>query len=54
MSKNHAEITTRIRVGEYVVDEERITGRRGSTDETRVVAIYHVAAGMIDHVRLIR
>ena len=49
-----AEITTRVRVGEYVVDEERITGRRGSTEEIRVVAIYHVAAGVIDHVRLIR
>jgi hypothetical protein len=49
-----AEIATRIRVGEYVVDEERIIGRRGSTEETRVVAIYHVAAGVIDHVRLIR
>ncbi len=50
----HAEIATRICVGEYVVDEERIKGRRGSTEEIRVVAVYHVAAGVIDHVRLIR
>jgi len=49
-----AEIATRICVGEYVVDEERIKGRRGSTEEIRVVAVYHVAAGVIDHVRLIR
>jgi hypothetical protein len=49
-----AEIATRICVGEYVIDKERITGRRGSGDELRVVAIYHVANGMIDRVRLIR
>jgi hypothetical protein len=49
-----AEIATRICVGEYVVDEERIMGRRGSAEEIRVVAIYHVATGVIDHVRLIR
>ena len=52
--KLHAEITTRIRVGDYIVDEERITGRRGSGDEVRVVVIYHVANDLIDHVRLIR
>jgi hypothetical protein len=50
----HAEITTRIRVGDYVIDEERITGRRGSAEEIRVIAIYHVATGVIDRVRLIR
>ena len=49
-----AEIATRIRVGEYVIDEERITGRLGSTDEIRVVAVYHVANDVIDRIRLIR
>jgi len=49
-----AEIATRIRVGEYVIDEERITGRRGAADEIRVVAIYHLKDGVIDHVQLIR
>ena len=49
-----AEIATRIRVGDYVVDEERITGRRGSTEELRVVVIYHVENDVIDHVRLVR
>jgi hypothetical protein len=49
-----AEIATRIRVGAYVIDEERITGRQGSADEIRVVAIYHLATNLIDHVRLIR
>lgn len=49
-----AEIATRIRVGEYVVDEERVTGRQGSTNEMRVVVVYHVANDVIDHVRLVR
>ncbi|HEU5211573.1 MAG TPA: nuclear transport factor 2 family protein [Gaiellaceae bacterium] len=49
-----AEIPTRIRVGEYVIDEERITGRRDSAEEVRVVAIYHVKDGVIDHVQLFR
>lgn len=49
-----AEIATRIRVGDYVVDEEHVTGRRGSPEELRVVAIYHLADDLIDHVRLIR
>ena len=48
-----SEIATRIRVGEYVIDEERITGWRGFGDEIRVVVIYHVANDLIDHVRLI-
>jgi hypothetical protein len=50
----HAEIATRIRIGDYVIDEERITGGRDPADEGRAVAIYHLAAGLIDHVRLIR
>jgi hypothetical protein len=50
----HAEAATRIRVGDYVIDEEVVTGRRGSPDEIRVAAIYHVAGDFIDHVRLIR
>ena len=49
-----AEVTTRIRIGDYVIDEERITGRRGSSDDLRAVAIYHVANNLIDRVRLIR
>lgn len=49
-----AEIATRIRLGEYVIDEERVTGRRGSAEEIRVVVVYHVAKDVIDRVRLIR
>lgn len=50
----HAEIATRIRIGEYIIDEERITGRRGSAEEIRVVVIYHLKDGLIDRVQLIR
>jgi hypothetical protein len=38
----HAEIATRIRVGDYIIDEERVTGRRGLNGDVRVVVIYHV------------
>jgi hypothetical protein len=50
----HAEIATRIRVGEYVIDEERITGGRGFTEEIHEVATYHLANDLIDHVRVIQ
>lgn len=49
-----AEIITRIRVGEYVIDEEVVTGRRGSSEPVRVAVVYHVANGVIDRVRMIR
>jgi hypothetical protein len=48
----HCEVVHRTRVGEYVVDEEHITGRSGG--EQRVVVISHVGAGVIDHQRVIR
>jgi uncharacterized protein (TIGR02246 family) len=50
----HVEIATRIRIGEYVIDEEVVTGRGGSPATTRVAAIYHVRDGAIDRVRLLR
>jgi hypothetical protein len=47
-----AEIVTRIRVGPYVVDEERITGRRDG--DAHAVAIYRLDAdGLIDRVRFL-
>jgi hypothetical protein len=49
----HVEIATRIRVGDYVIDEEIVTGGRGSPEAIRVAAIYHVRDGAIDHVRLV-
>jgi uncharacterized protein (TIGR02246 family) len=45
------ELLSRIRVGAYVLDEERITGRGG---EEHVVAAYHVAGGSITRVRFYR
>jgi hypothetical protein len=48
-----AEIVSRIRIGSYVIDEERLIGRSDGDD--RAVAIYRIAAdGSIDRVRFIR
>ena len=47
----HCEIIHRARVGEYVVDEEQITGRYGA--EQHGVVISHVSGGVIDHQRFI-
>lgn len=49
----HAEIPSRIRVGAYVVDEERVTGFPGG--DVHAVAIYRLDdAGLIDQVRFLR
>jgi hypothetical protein len=48
----HCEVLHRARVGEYVVDEEHITGRYGG--EQHGVVVSHVSSGMIDHQRFIR
>lgn len=48
----HCRIVTRIRIGDYVVDEERITGRAPS--EQHAVAIYRLAGDSIAHVRFLR
>lgn len=50
----HGEILSRIRVGDWVVDEEHITGTADGYPETRAIAIYHVTDGLIDRVRLLR
>jgi hypothetical protein len=47
----HCEILHRARVGEYVVDEEYITGRDGG--EQHGVVVNHVSGGVIDHQRVI-
>jgi hypothetical protein len=48
-----AEIVSRIRVGSYVVDEERVSGRPDG--ELHVVAIYRLDGdGLIDRVRFLR
>ncbi|MEO8384342.1 MAG: nuclear transport factor 2 family protein [Betaproteobacteria bacterium] len=50
----HCEIASRICIGDYVIDEERITGR--VPDMRHAVVIYHVdkASGLISHVRFLR
>lgn len=51
--KLHAELRTRIRVGAWVVDEERVEGLE--PEEVHVVAIYRFAPnGLIAHVRFLR
>lgn len=46
------EILSRIAVGEYVVDEERVSGR--APEPERLVVVYHLAAGLVDHERIVR
>jgi hypothetical protein len=49
----HAEILTRIRVGSYVVDEERVTGRPDG--DMHAVVVYRLDDdGLIDRVRFLR
>ena len=49
----HAEVVTRIRVGSYVIDEERVTG--GPRGDVHAAAIYRLDTdGNIDRVRLLR
>lgn len=50
----HCKLVSRIQVGNYVLDEENVTGSRGSEEVRHVVAIYRVADGLIQHVRFIR
>lgn len=48
-----AEVVARIRVGSYVIDEERVTGR--ADGDVHTVAIYRLDThGSIDHVRFLR
>lgn len=50
----HCEIASRICIGDYVIDEERITGR--VPDLRHAVVIYRVdkQSGLISHVRFLR
>ncbi len=53
--KLHVRIANRIRVGEYVIDEEYVTGADvpGFPPEVHAAAIYHVVGDKIVHARLI-
>jgi uncharacterized protein (TIGR02246 family) len=44
------EVVQHTAIGDYVIDEEVIRG--GESEPVRAVVIYHVAEGLIDHVRM--
>ena len=48
----HCEVVSRIRVGEFVIHEEQVSGRKPEPEH--VVAIYRVAGPVIVHVRFLR
>lgn len=47
-------LVSRTVVGNYVLDEERVTGRAGNGGESHAVAVYRVESGQIQHVRFLR
>lgn len=51
----HAEVVTRIRVGDFVIDEERVTSIRlqGMPEQVHAAIVYSVRDGQITHVRLL-
>jgi hypothetical protein len=51
----HGEVLNRITVGQYVIDEELVTGinMEGYPSEMRAAVIYRLAEGKIAHVRLL-
>jgi len=50
----HCELRSRIVLEDYVLDEEHVTGHRGSTETRHVVAVYRIRDGLIQHVRFLR
>lgn len=48
----HCELKSRVRVGEYVIDEIGVTGRDG--EMVHAVVIYHVKGDVITHIRFLR
>jgi hypothetical protein len=52
-----AEVPTRIRAGEFVIDEERVSGLNlppGAPAEFHTAVVYRVRDGRIIHVRLLK
>lgn len=49
----HCKLASRVVVGNYVLDEERVTGRNGNTEEGHVVAVYRIENEEIVHVRFL-
>ena len=52
--KLHCHLASRVVVGNYVLDEERVTGRNGNPEEGHVVAVYRVENEEIVHVRFLK
>lgn len=50
--QQHCRVVNRIRIGEFAIDEERITGR--GPEEVHAVAIYRLAGDVIARVRFLR
>jgi hypothetical protein len=48
----HCELRTRLRAGEFVIDEIDVTGREGEI--VHAVVIYHVRGNLISHIRFLR
>jgi hypothetical protein len=48
----HCEVRTRLRAGEYVIDELDVTGRDGEI--VHAVVVYHVKGSLITHIRFLR
>jgi len=46
-------IVKRMRIGNYVVDEEEVTGVQGSSTPMHAVAIYRIEEDKIVHVRML-
>jgi len=50
----HCNLVSRIILDDYILDEERVTGRTGNNGESHVVAVYKVVDELITHVRFLR
>lgn len=49
----HCRLVSRIALQNYVIDEERVTGHQGKSEEKHVVAVYRIKDGLIEHVRFL-
>ncbi|MCL1925224.1 MAG: nuclear transport factor 2 family protein [Defluviitaleaceae bacterium] len=50
----HCHLQSRVVVGNYILDEEKVEGRAGNDGISHVVAIYRVENEQIVHVRFLR
>ena len=50
----HADVLNRIRAGDFVIDEERVTGMPGSSEPVHAAVVYRLSDGQIAQVRMLR